>query len=213
MMNREKFMKILRSELRKLPEEERNAALEYYEEYFDEAGPENEQQVIEELGNPKKLAAQIKSEYAMNQLDNEEIPTAKKGWSAFKWSIVGICSAPISIPVIILLIAAAIAAFGVFICCVVGVLAGIAAAAAGSIALLVIGILAFPAVVSTAFMLLGIGLAGLGASVLLGWLAIWAIKAIIAASVRAVKRSNEKRKAKKNGGMKEEPVWTYRKEA
>ena len=91
-MNRAEFMKILRSELHKLPEDERNVALEFYEEYFDEAGPENEQQVIESLGNPKKIAAQIKSEYAVNQLDNEEIPTAKKGWSAFKWAIVGICS-------------------------------------------------------------------------------------------------------------------------
>lgn len=69
-MNRAEFMKILRSELHKLPEDERNAALEFYEEYFDEAGTENEQQVIENLGNPKKVAAQIKSEYAVRQLDN-----------------------------------------------------------------------------------------------------------------------------------------------
>ena len=32
MMNRAEFMKILRSELRRLPEDERNSALEYYEE-------------------------------------------------------------------------------------------------------------------------------------------------------------------------------------
>ena len=107
-MNRAEFMKILRSELHKLPEDERNAALEFYEEYFDEAGTENEQQVIENLGNPKKVAAQIKSEYAVRQLDNEEIPTAKKGWSAFKWAIVGICSAPISIPLAVVLVALAI---------------------------------------------------------------------------------------------------------
>ena len=57
MMNRAEFMKILRSELRRLPEDERNSALEYYEEYFDEAGPQKEQQVLENLGNPKKIAS------------------------------------------------------------------------------------------------------------------------------------------------------------
>lgn len=81
MMNRAEFMKILRSELRRLPEDERNSALEYYEEYFDEAGPQKEQQVLENLGNPKKIAGQIKADYAMQQLDQEEMPTAKKGWS------------------------------------------------------------------------------------------------------------------------------------
>ena len=76
-MNRAEFMKILRSELRRLPEDERNSALEYYEEYFDEAGPQKEQQVLENLGNPKKIAGQIKADYAMQQLDQEEMPTAK----------------------------------------------------------------------------------------------------------------------------------------
>ena len=107
-MNRAEFMKILRSDLRRLPEDERNSALEYYEEYFDEAGPQKEQQVLENLGNPKKIAGQIKADYAMQQLDQEEMPTAKKGWSAFKWAIVGICSAPISIPVAIVLVCVAV---------------------------------------------------------------------------------------------------------
>lgn len=212
-MNRAEFMKILRSELHKLPEDERNAALEFYEEYFDEAGTENEQQVIENLGNPKKVAAQIKSEYAVRQLDNEEIPTAKKGWSAFKWAIVGICSAPISIPLAVVLVALVISAFAIFVSCAAGVIAGILGAAAGSIAFLVMGILAFPAAVSTAIMLLGMGLAGLGISVLLGWLVIWAIKAIVSASIRAIKRSNEKRRLKKLGGMKDASAWKYKEEA
>ena len=124
-MNRAEFMKILRSELRRLPEDERNSALEYYEEYFDEAGPQKEQQVLENLGNPKKIAGQIKADYAMQQLDQEEMPTAKKGWSAFKWAIVGICSAPISIPVAIVLVCVAVAAFITFVGCAAGVIAGI----------------------------------------------------------------------------------------
>lgn len=58
-MNRKQFMEELRKLLADISEEEREEALQYYEDYFDDAGEENEQQVIEELGNPKKLAATI----------------------------------------------------------------------------------------------------------------------------------------------------------
>ena len=42
-MTRKEFIEKLRSEISKLPQEEIDAAIEYYEEYFDEAGKENEQ--------------------------------------------------------------------------------------------------------------------------------------------------------------------------
>ena len=38
----------------------REEALQYYNEYFNDAGPENEQNVIEALGNPAKVAENIK---------------------------------------------------------------------------------------------------------------------------------------------------------
>ena len=40
-MNRADYMAALRRALSVLPEEERANALRYYEEYFDDAGPEN----------------------------------------------------------------------------------------------------------------------------------------------------------------------------
>ncbi len=45
-----------------IPETERLEALEYYENYFDDAGPEQEAQIIQELGSPGKVAAIIKAE-------------------------------------------------------------------------------------------------------------------------------------------------------
>ena len=53
-MNREVFIDELRKELSKLPEEEVEAAVEYYEEYFDEAGEDNEDNVIKSSGKSKK---------------------------------------------------------------------------------------------------------------------------------------------------------------
>ena len=62
-MNRNEYMAALRRALSALPEEERASALRYYEEYFDDAGPENEQQVISDLGAPEKVAEQILADY------------------------------------------------------------------------------------------------------------------------------------------------------
>ena len=62
-MNRTEYMAALRRALSVLPEEERASALRYYEEYFDDAGPENEAKVIADLGAPDKVAAQILADY------------------------------------------------------------------------------------------------------------------------------------------------------
>lgn len=59
-MNREEFLRQLESLLMTIPENDRLDAIAYYNDYFDEAGVENEQQVIEELGSPQKVAANIK---------------------------------------------------------------------------------------------------------------------------------------------------------
>ena len=45
--------------LRKLPKEDYQEAMDYFSEYFEEAGPENEAQVIAELGTPKEAARDI----------------------------------------------------------------------------------------------------------------------------------------------------------
>ena len=58
-MNRLEYMAALESCLLDISEEDRKDAMEYYNNYFDEAGSENEQKVIEELGDPAKLAEQI----------------------------------------------------------------------------------------------------------------------------------------------------------
>lgn len=59
-MNRIDFMKQLESLLQNISPAEREEALQYYNEYFNDAGAENEQAVIEALGNPAKVAENIK---------------------------------------------------------------------------------------------------------------------------------------------------------
>lgn len=59
-MNREEFMRQLESLLQDLPGTEREKAIQYYNEYFEDAGPENEKSVIEALGNPARVAGNVK---------------------------------------------------------------------------------------------------------------------------------------------------------
>ena len=46
-MSREEFMKELEYLLQDIGEEERSDALAYYRDYLDEAGPENEEKVLQ----------------------------------------------------------------------------------------------------------------------------------------------------------------------
>ncbi len=61
-MTKYDFLGDLNRLLQSLPEDERRAAMQYYEDYFADAGEKNEQKVIEELGTPEMVAASIMGE-------------------------------------------------------------------------------------------------------------------------------------------------------
>ena len=62
-MNKEEFMKELEYLLQDIPEEEKEDALEYYRDYLEEAG-EEEEQVLREFGSPERIAAMIRADIA-----------------------------------------------------------------------------------------------------------------------------------------------------
>ena len=103
-MNKDAYLKELHRKLKKLPEEEREAALDFYNEYFDEAGEENVQLVIKKLGSPSQVASKILADYAIKGLD-EGSESAKKGISAIWFIILAILASPIALPLIILIFA------------------------------------------------------------------------------------------------------------
>ena len=65
-MNRLEFMRELEERLSDIPENERKEALQYYEDYLSDAGEENEQEAMKELGTPEEIAGHIKSGLAGN---------------------------------------------------------------------------------------------------------------------------------------------------
>ncbi len=60
-MNRVEFMRQLEALLWDISSMERREAVQYYNDYFDDAGSENEQEVIRALGSPERVAENIKS--------------------------------------------------------------------------------------------------------------------------------------------------------
>ena len=60
-MSRKEFMERLEKLLWNISESEREEALQYYNDYFDDAGEENEAKVIEELVSPEQVAQKIKA--------------------------------------------------------------------------------------------------------------------------------------------------------
>lgn len=70
-MTRLEFMKELESLLPDIPLDERNEALTYYNGYFDDAGEEQEEEIVKELGSPEKVAAIIKADLNIDSADLE----------------------------------------------------------------------------------------------------------------------------------------------
>ncbi len=66
-MTKFEFIKELEELLSDIPADERNEALQYYGNYFEDAGPEREQDIISELGSPQKAAASIKADLNANE--------------------------------------------------------------------------------------------------------------------------------------------------
>lgn len=61
-MNRVEFMNELEYLLQDIPVEDKADALEYYRDYLEDAGDENEEQAIREFGSPERVAAIIRAD-------------------------------------------------------------------------------------------------------------------------------------------------------
>lgn len=196
-MNRQEFMNRLAAELRKLPKEEIQAAMEYYSEYFDEAGPGREAEVIRELGSPSKIATQLKADYAVRQLDdNNGRQTTKKGLSAILWVILGIFAAPIALPLAIALGAVAFAVFICILAVVFSLVVCLGAVCISGVALVVVGIIGLTGSFAGGLLLVGLGLISAGLTAILCVGVVIGAKALIRLITRQIRKSGQNRQMK-----------------
>lgn len=208
-MNRKEFMEQLENHLSRVTEQERTDALRFYEEYFDEAGPENEARVIEELGSPAKVAAQIKADAAMKNLNQEQAPPVKKGISAIWMVILGIFAAPIALPLAIAAVAVIFSLLVAGISVILSLFVAAIAVFGSGILCGIVGVGVLFTSVTTGFFYIGVGLVSVGMSLLLGILVFAVTRATFSgiakllnnARVRGQKRRAEK--AAKGGAQSE----------
>ena len=92
-MTKKEYMKKLAYQLRRLPKEDFDKAMDYFEEYFEDAGIENEQKAIEDLGAPEEAASALILDLAQ---ENAAKPpkTMKRRFSALWIAILALFAAP-----------------------------------------------------------------------------------------------------------------------
>ena len=109
-MNKQEFMKQLEARLKKLPQEEYAEAINYYEQYFEDAA--NDEEVIAKLGSPDAVASKIFADFATDD-------TKPKSWKTVWIVILAIFASPIALPIalalVIVTVVLVIAAFVVIV--------------------------------------------------------------------------------------------------
>ncbi len=221
-MNRQEFISALRKELSKLPPEEIVEATQYFEEIFEDAtaGMDDgrrlaeEQRLTGEFGKPKKIAANIKADYAARILEGTETvegkkPGTGKKLSAVWWVIIGICSAPVSIPLAIGVITMVITIIGA----ILSLYGGIIAAILSGMVIIVFGFVCLTSSVASGLMTIGGGLLLLAGSVAAAGGAFIGTRALILAIAKAIREANKKRKLSKMAGENSNyKGWTFTEE-
>jgi uncharacterized membrane protein len=174
----------LERQLARIDERERAEAIAYYNEYFDEAGPENEARVIAELGSPVRVAAQIKADAAVKGMGKTEAPPVKKGISTIWIVLLGILALPIAIPVAIALLGAVIGLLASVFAVIVALVAAVVAVCGGGVLAFIAGAAVLFTHAPTGIFYMGGGLAATGIALLLGILVFAASRALVGGVAR-----------------------------
>ncbi|MCR4990528.1 MAG: DUF1700 domain-containing protein [Lachnospiraceae bacterium] len=190
-MNKKEFLKELEKRLLYIPKEDREDALGYYEEYIEDMGLGEDDDVISKLGTPKDVSREIIDQCTQKHAEKVKESKGVKGKFTVVWlTILGFLSLPISVPLAIAVLAfvigivVAIGAilFSLFISSIACIISGIAGFFWG---IFVTGI-------SQKIFTMGVGLLLIGVGVLLGTLILWLFRGISNLVFRRkVKKSEE----------------------
>lgn len=177
-MTREEYMAKLQKYLRKLPKQDYEDAIEYFNEYFSDTDEEGQQKLMEELGTPKEAAADLMCNLLDRKLQEQDtdIEEKKSKKGIITLSVLAILSTPVTVPLFIALLAVL---FAVTICVVCVIFSDFIAAFGVLLIggkLLLRGLVSFPYSLSGALTVTGCGLFGIGCAILLYILGIYLCK-------------------------------------
>lgn len=103
-MTKTEYLAKLTKYLRKLPQKDYEEALEYFMEYFEEAGPENEAQVIAELGTPKEAAHEVITRLLDEKIIEDKSSLRNK--TTILWiAILAVLASPVALPILLFFLA------------------------------------------------------------------------------------------------------------
>ena len=193
-MSREEYLRVLSRELRRLPKDEYEKAMDYYVEYFEEAGPEHEQEIIADLGEPKDVAAQIIMDAAMERMDKPQ-KSMKRGLSTLWIIVLAVCAAPIALPLAIGVLGIAGCVLAVAAVVLVCALVLVAGAFSTGVVAVVGGIILIFSHPLSALTIIGMGLCIIGLSILGAFLLCMLFKWMVK-GIRAMFRGIVKRRKK-----------------
>ena len=165
----------LQKYLRKLPKQDYEDAIEYFNEYFCDADEEGQQKLMKELGTPKEAASELMGNLLDRKLNQEgEEKKDKKGIAAI--TILAILSTPVTIPLLVAMLAVLFAAVITVACVILSdFIAAFGILLIGG-KLLLRGIVSFPYSISGALTITGCALLGIGCAILLYILGIYLCK-------------------------------------
>ena len=191
-LTKEEYLAQLKKYLKRLPKEDYNNAMDYFTEYFEDAGPEGEAALIQELGTPKEAAYEILDNLITEKRKDPDTPI----WKIIFLTFLSICAAPIGGALALTIIALALAGVLVIVAGLLAIFSfGIAFALVGG-KLFIRGIIAITASLSGASLISGAGLFSIGI-IILAILAVFCFcKWIVLVLAHFIQNMNRKRSVK-----------------
>ena len=208
-MSKDTYLARLEALLAGIPPEERQAAMEYYTDYLEDAGPEGEQAAMDHLGSPEKVAAAILEGLSGDTFGGE---WTEKGYEASaphrdvpdsrekiqkrerkKRGILGILilvavMAFCGIPVFTIIASVALAAAAAVVTVCFGGIVVVLALAVAGIALIISGLIKIVTSPGMGAMLAGSGFLCLAAALLLLLLCLWMFRTVIPGILNGISR-------------------------
>ena len=192
-MNREEYLKELKRYLKRLPADDYQNAMEYFTEYFDEAGKDKEQDVIAELGCPKEAAGELLSGLLDKKLDAENTTQKNSPFSLLSTIILTVCAAPVAAPLALALLALLFAGLLVLACGILCVFIFSFSFALIGVITIVKGATALPLSVPGFCLLTGGGLLTTGFAILLLFAGIFICRWVFINLTRGIQQKIKKR--------------------
>ena len=121
-MTREEYMIKLKKYLRKLPKQDYEDAIEYFNEYFSDTDEAGQQKLMEELGTPKQAAADLMYNLLDRKIQEQgdgknDGKKDKKGITLL--AVLAILSTPVTVPLFIAMLAVLLAVAICVVCVII----------------------------------------------------------------------------------------------